>query len=166
MPGFLASVFVDRGEDLGTVVLCNGTSGLDGALVNDLHSTVREAEPALGTAWSPATSVDPEALALVGPWYWGTSSYSLRLRADGLLDLLGLMGAGRASRFRARGDGTWVGLDGYHAGEVLRPVVIDDAVVALDLGSFVFSRTPYDPAAPQPGGVHPAGWGPHQAAGT
>jgi MoxR-like ATPase/CubicO group peptidase (beta-lactamase class C family) len=29
MPGFLASVFVDRDEDLGTVVLCNATSGLD-----------------------------------------------------------------------------------------------------------------------------------------
>ncbi|CAN5251080.1 serine hydrolase domain-containing protein [soil metagenome] len=166
MPGFLASVFVDRGEDLGTFVLCNGTSGLDGALVSDLHSTVRESDPALGTAWSPATSVDPEALALVGPWYWGTSSYSLRLRADGQLDLLGLMGAGRASRFRALGDGSWVGLDGYHAGEVLRPVLTDGAAVALDLGSFVFSRTPYDPAAPQPGGVHPDGWGPHQAAGT
>ena len=166
MPGFLASVFVDRGEDLGTVVLCNGTSGLDGTLVTDLQSTVREAEPTLGAAWSPATSVDADALALVGPWYWGTSAYAVRLRADGLLDLLGLMGAGRASRFRARGDRSWVGLDGYHAGEVLRPVVAGGTVVALDLGSFVFSRTPYDPAAPQPGGVHPDGWGPHQAAGT
>ncbi len=166
MPGFLASVFVDRGEDLGTVVLCNGTSGLDGTLVSDLQSIVREAEPAIGATWSPAASVDQDALALVGPWYWGTSAYALRLRADGLLDLLGLMGAGRASRFRSLGDGTWVGLDGYHAGEVLRPVATDGAVVALDLGSFVFSRTPYDPAAPQPGGVHPDGWGPHQAAGT
>ncbi len=166
MPGFLASVFVDRGEDLGTVVLCNATSGLDATLVTDLHTAVREAEPSLGAAWSAATSVDADTLALVGPWYWGTSAYAVRLRADGLLDLLGLMGAGRASRFRACGDGTWVGLDGYHAGEVLRPVVTDRVVVALDLGSFVFSRTPYDPAAPHPGGVHPDGWGPHQTAGT
>ena len=94
------------------------------------------------------------------------SAYGVRLRADGLLDLLGLMGAGRASRFRSRGDGTWVGLDGYHAGEVLRPVHDGGRLVALDLGTFVFSRTPYDPQAPQPGGVHPDGWGPHQAAGA
>lgn len=164
MPGFLASVFVDRAQDLGTVVLCNATSGLDGALLTDLHTVVREAEPALGAVWS-AGPADPEALSLAGVWYWGTYSYGLRLRADGMLELIGLLGAGRASRFRSAGDGSWVGLDGYHAGEVLRPVLADGAVVALDLGTFVFSRTPYDAAAPQPGGVDPRGWGAHQGEG-
>ena len=165
MPGFLASVFVDRAEDLGTVVLCNATSGLDGTLLADLHSTVRGAEPAIGSTWSPG-SLDPQAFSLVGVWYWGTYAYGLRLRSDGLLELIGLLGAGRASRFRTQGDGSWVGLDGYHAGEVLRAVTSDDgSVVALDLGSFVFSRTPYDAAAPQPGGVDPRGWGAHQGEG-
>ncbi len=164
MPGFLASVFVDRSQDLGTVVLCNATSGLDGALLTDLHAVVREAEPALGPVWR-AGAADPEALSLVGVWYWGTYSYGLRLRADGMLELIGLLGAGRASRFRSVGDGSWVGLDGYHAGEVLRPVHADGPVVALDLGTFVFSRTPYDAAAPQPGGVDPRGWGAHQGEG-
>lgn len=164
MPGFLASVFVDRSQDLGTVVLCNATSGLDGALLTDLHAVVREAEPALGPVWR-AGAADPEALSLVGVWYWGTYSYGLRLRADGMLELIGLLGAGRASRFRSVGDGSWVGLDGYHAGEVLRPVHADGSVVALDLGTFVFSRTPYDAAAPQPGGVDPRGWGAHQGEG-
>ncbi len=166
MPGFLASVFVEREQDLGTVVLCNATSGLDGTLVGDLHALVREAEPVVGGTWS-AGAVDETAMELIGTWYWGTYSYGLRLRADGLLDLLGLLGAGRASRFRAVGDGSWVGLDGYHAGEVLTPVRDGKGrLVALDLGTFVFSRSPYDPAAPQPGGVHPDGWGPHQAAGA
>lgn len=161
MPGFLAGVLVDREHSLGGVVLANGTAGLDGRLLRDLVATVREAEPAPGSAWSPATSVDEAALALVGTWYWGPYAYGLRLRADGLLDLSGLAGAGRASRFRDRGNGSWLGLDGYHAGEVLRVVRSDDgSVVALDLGSFVFSRTPYDPAAPQPGGVHEQGWRP------
>ena len=165
MPGFLASVFVDREQDLGTVVLCNATSGLDGTLVADLHAVVRESEPALGSVWAPA-SLDPQAFRLVGHWYWGTYAYGMRLRADGLLELTGLLGAGRSSRFRSRDDGTWVGLDGYHAGEVLRPVPAEDgSVVALDLGTFVFSRTPYDPAAPHPGGVHPDGWGAHQGEG-
>ena len=158
MPGFLASVFVDRGEDLGTVVLCNATSGLDGTLTTDLREVVRSAEPFVGGEWAPAPSVEDATMALVGTWYWGTYSYGLRLRGDGLLELLGLLGAGRASRFRSRGDGTWVGLDGYHAGEVLRPVRDGEDVVALDLGTFVYSRTPYDPAAPQPGGVDPDGW--------
>ena len=158
MPGFLASVFVDRGEDLGTVVLCNATSGLDGALVADLHELVRTAEPHVEEPWRPAPDVDETALELCGTWYWGTYSYGMRLRADGLLDLLGLLGAGRASRFRSRGDGTFVGLDGYHAGEVLRVVRDGGQVVALDVGTFVYSRTPYDPAAPQPGGVDEAGW--------
>ncbi len=166
MPGFLASVFVDRGQDLGTVVLCNATSGLDGTLLADLHTIVRDAEPRIGPVWV-AGIPDAEAFSLVGVWYWGTYAYGLRLRADGLLELVGLLGAGRASRLRAVGDGSWVGLDGYHAGEVLRPVRSGEGeAVALDLGTFVFSRTPYDPAAPHPGGVHPAGWGPHQAAGT
>ena len=158
MPGFLASVFVDADEDLGTVVLCNATSGLDGTLVGDLQSLVRTAEPRVVAPWTPLADVDAELLELVGTWYWGTYSYGLRLRSDGLLDLLGLLGSGRASRFRSRGDGTWVGLDGYHAGEVLRPVREGGRTVALDLGSFVFSREAYDPAAPQPGGVAEGGW--------
>jgi hypothetical protein len=78
----------------------------------------------------------------------------LRALPGGLLHLGPLPGrTGRASRFAPRGDGTWRGLDGYHAGETLR--LADDH---LDLGSFVFTRTPYDPAAPVPGGVDPRGW--------
>ena len=160
MPGFLASVFVDRDQGLGTVVLCNATSGLDATLVTDLHQTVRTAEPRVVAPWSPSSRLDDDLMALVGVWFWGTSAYGLRLHADGLLAMSGLVGAGRASRFRPRGDGTFVGLDGYHAGEVMRVVREDGRVVALDLGSFVFSRTAYDPDAPQPGGVHPDGWRP------
>ena len=161
MPGFLAGVLVDRAAGVGGVALANATAGLDGLLVVDLLKTVRELEPAPGRAWEPLHDADPEALALVGAWYWGPYGYGLRLAADGMLHLSGIGQPGRASRFRARGDGTYVGLEGYHAGEVLR-VVRDDAgePVALDLGSFVFSRSPYDPAAPQPGGVDPAGWRP------
>jgi CubicO group peptidase (beta-lactamase class C family) len=158
MPGFLASVFVDREEDLGTVMLCNATSGLDNAVTGDLHELVRTAEPHVGEPWRPLTDVDPALLELVGSWYWGTSSYGLRLRSDGVLELVGLLGTGRGSRFRPRGDGTFVGLDGYHVGEVLTVVREGGRVVALDVGTFVYSRTPYDPAAPQPGGVDDAGW--------
>lgn len=50
-------------------------------------------------------------------------------------------------------------LDGYHTGEPLRVVRGPGGAPAhLDLGSFVFTRGPYDPAGPVPGGVDPAGW--------
>ncbi|HWH30160.1 MAG TPA: serine hydrolase, partial [Mycobacteriales bacterium] len=144
MPGFLAGVLVDRTAGVGGVALANGTAGLDGLLVVDLLTTLRDLEPAAGPAWAPLQAADPQELALVGTWYWGPYGYGLRLAADGLLHLGGIGAPGRASRFRSRGDGTYLGLEGYHAGEVLR-VVRDDAgePVALDLGSFVFSRTPY-----------------------
>ena len=53
MPGFLASVFVDRSQDLGTVVLANATSGLDATLVGDLHEIVGTAEPVVAEPWTP-----------------------------------------------------------------------------------------------------------------
>lgn len=159
MPGFLASVLVDRGEQFATVTLANATSGLDGTMVGDLHQVMRAQEPFIGPAWTPLETVDPQLHELVGLWHWGTYAYGLRLSADGLLHLLPLLGAGRGTRFRPVRDGVLVGLDGYHAGEVLRVIRDGDgAVVALDLGSFIYSRTPYDPAAPHPGGVDPAGW--------
>lgn len=159
MPGFLAGVLVDRASPLGAVALANGTAGLDGALLPDLLATVRELEPAPGPVWRPVELVDAGVLALVGTWYWGPYAYGVRLGHDGLLHMTGLAGAGRATRFRPRDDGTWLGLDGYHAGEVMRVVRDGSSTpVALDLGSFVFSRAPYDRAAPQPGGIDDAGW--------
>ena len=159
MPGFIAGVFVDSAEQTGGLVMTNATSGLAAGAVPAMLDLVRQAEPRIVDAWRPLDAVDAVDLALTGTWYWGVSPYALRLSADGLLNLIGLQGAGRQSRFRRTGDG-WLGLDGYHAGETLRPVLEGDAVVALDLGSFIYSRTPYDPSAPIPGGVDPAGWQP------
>jgi hypothetical protein len=159
MPGFLAGVFVDPDEQTGAVVLTNATSGLSPVALQGLLDIVRRTEPHVVDPWRPMRTVDAQAMALTGTWYWGTTAYAMRLASDGLLHLIGLQGAGRESRFRKTDDG-WLGLDGYHAGERLRPVLRDNVVVALDLGSFVFSRTPYDDAAPIPGGVDPAGWQP------
>ena len=151
MPGFLAGVFVDREEGTGGVSLANTTSGLD-ALVPGLLADLRAAEPRVVEAWRPASA--PVPLEQLGIWYWGPAPCLLRAVAGGLLHLGPLPGrAGRASRFRGRDDGTWVGLDGYYAGEVLR--IAPDH---LDLGTFVFTREPYDPAAPVPGGVDERGW--------
>ena len=159
MPGFLAGVFVDPDEQTGAVVLTNATSGLSPGALPGLLDIVRKIEPHVVEPWRPLTTVDQDALALTGTWYWGTTAYGLRLASDERLHLIGLQGAGRESRFRKTAEG-WVGLDGYHAGETLRPVTRGGVVVALDLGSFVYSRSPYDGDAPIPGGVDPTGWQP------
>jgi hypothetical protein len=159
MPGFLAGVFVDPDEQTGALVLTNATSGLSPGALPGLLDIMRRTEPHVVASWHPLQTVDPAAMALIGTWYWGTTAYGLRLASDGLLHLLGLQGAGRESRFRQTESG-WLGLDGYHAGETLRPVLRDGEIIALDLGSFVFTRIPYDGTAPIPGGVDPAGWQP------
>jgi CubicO group peptidase (beta-lactamase class C family) len=151
MPGFLAGVFVDREEMTGAVSLMNTTAGVD-PLMFGLLADLRNAEPRIVDAWAPSPS--PVELDRLGVWFWGPSPLLLRSVAGGLLHLGPLLGrTGRASRFAPLEDGTWRGLDGYYAGEILR--IAEDH---LDLGTFIFTRTPYDPEAPVPGGVDERGW--------
>ncbi|MEV5352288.1 serine hydrolase domain-containing protein [Streptomyces sp. NPDC052693] len=160
LPGFLANVSISVADDVAAVVLANCTSGPSvSAVAADLVRIVAEAEPRIPAAWRPMREVEPAALELAGPWYWGTHPFALRLTADGLASLEPLSGNGRRSRFRPNGDGTWTGLEGYYAGELLKAVRRPDGSVShLDLGSFVFTRQPYDETAPVPGGVDPEGW--------
>ncbi|MFI2427717.1 serine hydrolase domain-containing protein [Streptomyces sp. NPDC018955] len=160
LPGFLACLTISVTDDVGAVVLANCTSGpAPFTVAADLVRIVAEAEPRVPAPWRPLREVNPAALELVGQWYWGTSAFALRLSADGLVSLEPLSGNGRRSRFRPAGDGTWVGLEGYYAGELLKPVRRSDGTLShLDLGSFVFTRQPYDEGAPVPGGVDPEGW--------
>ncbi|CQR63089.1 serine hydrolase domain-containing protein [Streptomyces leeuwenhoekii] len=160
LPGYLANLTISVEDDVAAVVLANCTSGPPLALVGaDLVRIVAEAEPRIPEPWRPMPDVDASVLDLAGPWYWGTHAFALRLAADGGVSLESLTGYGRRSRFRANGDGTWTGLEGYYAGETLRAVRRPDGSVShLDLGSFVFTRRPYEESAPVPGGVDPAGW--------
>ncbi|MGC5005682.1 serine hydrolase domain-containing protein [Streptomyces sp. NBC_00353] len=160
LPGFLAALWLSTEDDVAAVVLTNTTSGLFvGEVAADLVGIVAEAEPRIPEPWRPLTEVDAELLALTGPWYWGTRPNILQLTADGGLTLQPLRGSGRGARFVAQPDGSWIGLDGYYAGETLRVVRAGDGSVShLDLGSFVFTREPYDPASAVPGGVDAEGW--------
>ncbi|WP_030780105.1 serine hydrolase domain-containing protein [Streptomyces sp. NRRL S-920] len=160
LPGFLAGLWVSEREGVAAVALANCTSGPPiVALAADLVKIVAEAEPRIPEPWRPLAEIDAKVLELTGPWYWGTQVLALRLSADGGVELGPLAGAGRAARFRANGDGTWTGLDGYYAGEPLRAVRRTDGSVShLDVGSFVLTRRPYDEDAPVPGGVDPQGW--------
>ncbi|MGW6520691.1 serine hydrolase domain-containing protein [Streptomyces sp. NPDC054962] len=160
VPGFLATLTIGVADDVAAVVLANCTSGvLTSQVAADLVRIVAEAEPRIPEPWRPLREVDPAVLDLAGQWYWGTSPFALRVTADGLVSLGPVSGAGRRSRFRPNGDGTWTGLEGYYAGELLRAVRRPDGSVDhLDLGSFVFTRQPYDERAAVPGGIDPEGW--------
>ncbi|MFD0056678.1 serine hydrolase domain-containing protein [Streptomyces sp. NPDC127168] len=160
LPGFLANLTIAVEDDVATVVLTNCTSGpLLGGVGADLVRIVAEAEPRIPEPWRPLPQADASVLELAGQWYWGTHAFALRLISDGGVSLEPLSGQGRRSRFRANGDGTWTGLEGYYAGELLEAVRRPDGSVShLDLGSFVFTRQPYDAGSPVPGGVDPEGW--------
>ncbi|MGW3289564.1 serine hydrolase domain-containing protein [Streptomyces sp. NPDC001002] len=160
LPGFLANLSISVKDDVAAVVLANCTSGPLLATVGaDLVRIVAEAEPRIPAPWRPLPEVDASVLELAGPWYWGTHAFALRLTAAGGVSLEPLSGSGRRSRFRANADGTWTGLEGYYAGELLKAVRRPDGTVShLDLGSFVFTRQPYDKGASVPGGVDPEGW--------
>ncbi|WP_428934981.1 serine hydrolase domain-containing protein [Streptomyces sp. ACT015] len=160
LPGFLANLSIDVDGGLAAVVLANCTSGPPLATLGaDLVRIVAEAEPRVPAPWRPLPEVDSSVLELAGPWYWGTHPFALRLTADGTVSLGPLTGGGRRSRFRPNGDGTWTGLEGYYAGELLKAVRRPDGTVDhLDLGSFVFTRQPYEEGASVPGGVDPDGW--------
>ncbi|MFB6548917.1 serine hydrolase domain-containing protein [Streptomyces sp. NPDC056405] len=160
LPGFLANLTISVEDDVAAVVLTNCTSGpLLAGVGADLVRIVAEAEPRIPEPWRPLPEVDTSVLELTGQWYWGTHAFALRLTTDGGVSLEPLSGNGRRSRFRANADGTWTGLEGYYAGELLRAVRRPDGTVShLDLGSFVFTRQPYDEGSPVPGGVDPEGW--------
>ncbi|MCF3178390.1 beta-lactamase family protein [Streptomyces polychromogenes] len=160
LPGFVAGLWLSEADDVAAVVLSNCTSGLPASgVATDLLGIVADAEPRFPTPWRPFAEADRVPLELCGVWYWGTAPHGLRLKSDGSLELGPVGVTGRSARFRAGSDGTWTGLTGYYAGETLRAVRREDGSVShLDLASFVFTREPYDPEAPVPGGVDPQGW--------
>ena len=151
MPGFLAAAFVDRRTKVGAVVLANATAGLNvAALAGDLVTTVLEREPHSPTEWVPTPDVG-DVGALLGPWHWGNTPFTLSLR-DGLL-LLDTPAREQPTRFRRAGADTFVGLDGYFTGETMQVVRRPDGALShLDVATFVLTRIPYDPQAPIPGG--------------
>jgi CubicO group peptidase (beta-lactamase class C family) len=160
MPGFLAAVWAHPEDNAGAVVLANTTSGTAiPSVAADLVDILAKHEPRPPAEWLPMTDVDPDVLALAGPWYWGPTALALRLQAGNWLELVPLNQPGRRSRFRPEHDGTWTGMDGYYEAETLRVVRRGDGTIShVDLNTFVLTRTPYDPDAAVPGGVDPAGW--------
>jgi D-alanyl-D-alanine carboxypeptidase len=155
MPGFQAALSVDRPRRAGVAVLANSTTGLRPEVVAPrLLEVLEECEPTIGPAWRPVDSVPPEVEELLGVWHWGNSPQLLTWDGS-VVRLEQLRGGGRTSEFR-HVDGVLVGTSGYHHGEPLEVVRRPDGTVGhLVVSTFVLTRTPYDPAAPIPGGIPP-----------
>jgi CubicO group peptidase (beta-lactamase class C family) len=160
MPGFLAALWVSPADGLGAVALSNTTAWpVIAEIAADLIEIVASSEPRLPPRWKPQAGIGQELLALTGLWYWGPRATVLRVLSPETLELSPASGHGRGSRFRASGDGTWTGLDGYYTGETLRLVPAADGVAEyLDLGTFVFTREPYGPGSPVAARPHEDGW--------
>jgi CubicO group peptidase (beta-lactamase class C family) len=151
MPGFLAACLVDRRRRTGSVLLCNATTGLwPGTLARDLLEELERQEPTLPAPWHPTTHV-PEVLdGVLGVWHWGNTPHVVGLDGG---DLVMSRNDVVIHRFALRDD-VLVGTEGYHAGETLHVVRRDDGSVGhLECATFIYTRTPYDPEAPIPGGV-------------
>lgn len=151
MPGFLATVLVDRKRRTGGVVLANATAGYSpAAIVIELLEELECWEPALPEPWRPSAGVPPELAGVPGVWHWGNTPFVFAMEGTRLTARRNGMAA---YSFEVR-DGRVVGVTGYHAGEELKIVRRPDGSIShLDIATFIYTRTPYDPEAPIPGGL-------------
>ncbi|HET7350302.1 MAG TPA: serine hydrolase domain-containing protein [Marmoricola sp.] len=152
MPGFVASLFVDPDTGDGTVAAANATTGLD---TGGIPQMLLSDDPVAPTApWRPTSDVPEPARDLLGLWFWGNTATELRWSND-RLELRSLVRPEGVNRFELSGPRI-VGTEGYHRGEELHVVRNGDASIShLEVATFVYTKTPYDPAVPIPGG-HPA----------
>ena len=145
MPGFQASLFVDRRRRAGAVVVANATTGLrTDAIAPELLDVLEACEPAAGAPWEPATSVPPEAVDVVGLWHWGNSPKVLTW--DGSVLRMADAATGERPEVFRLVAGEWRGVAGYHHGEHLQVVRrADGSVDHLVCSTFVLTREPYGP---------------------
>jgi len=152
MPGFLASLFTDPSTGDGFVVLTNATTGFDA----DTHplGLLSDGPVATSVPWVPTDRVPSGAAELPGLWFWGNTAFEARWH-NGFLELHDVALHLRAEVFELGDEGRLVGVEGYHRGEALHVVRrADGSLSHLVCATFVYTRVPYDPEAPIPGG-HP-----------
>lgn len=152
MPGYLAHLAVHRPSRTGVVLFANAYT-ISGAGIGGLSlkilGAVLDSEPECpAPAWQPGAAPPADAAPLCGRWWWMGREYEMAW--DGEHDGLVLTYLGAPARepwrFTAEGADRWRGRSGMNDGEVL--LVRRDssgAVVALDIATFIFTRTPNGP---------------------
>ncbi|MDG4796780.1 serine hydrolase domain-containing protein [Micromonospora sp. WMMD1082] len=148
MPGYVAALAVHRRSRTGIVGFANSygfRTGSLGALGHRVLTRVLDAEPAPAHPWRPVDTPPPADLApLTGRWWWMGTPLDLSWDRD-TGELVGTVRGDRISRYAPAGTDRWRGVSGIENGEVL--TVSRDAAghpVALDIATFVFTRTPDD----------------------
>ena len=156
MPGFLATCFVDRHRRQGVVAFGNATTGLPaGVLAGGCSAILESSEPTVPPAWRPVAEVPPEIEEVLGVWHWGYTPYvfaaensrdgvQLVVRKDGVLlyRFASQRGPPRRRRRLPPRRGAARRTPPGRLGQPPR------------LRTFIYTRTPYDPDVPVPGG-HP-----------
>jgi CubicO group peptidase (beta-lactamase class C family) len=152
MPGFVAACLVDPARRTGGVVLANATTGGSPVqLAITLLEELERSESTVSTPWVPSDPAPAELADALGVWHWGNTPFVFRMEGA---ELVARRDGNEMYRFEVVG-GRVVGTAGYHAGEELHVVRRPDGSVShLDIATFIYTRTPYDPDAPVPGG-HP-----------
>ncbi len=155
MPGFMASLHVDPDSGIGAVVLTNATAGIaPQELAVSLIDGDPDADDLRPAPWRPTRALPDDVVGVPGVWFWGNTAYEVRWHNEGLELRLLARGGVLKERFELR-DGVLVGVLGYHRGERLDVVRrADGSIRNLECATFVYTRTPYDPDVPIPGG-HP-----------
>lgn len=152
MPGFCCGALIDVDSGTGAVVLTNGAYGL-GRATGDLLDLVLDLEPAPAPEWLPTAAPVPDAVReILGTWHWGHAP-SVASWDGERLHVLPASGPGREMTFLPQPDGSWLGASGYLTGETLRVHRGRGGVSHIECATFIWTRMPYDPQAPIPGGV-------------
>ncbi|MFC4144663.1 serine hydrolase domain-containing protein [Micromonospora mangrovi] len=145
MPGYLAGLVVHRPTRTAVVDFAN-SYGLRGGhhivgLARQVLTVVLEAEPTAPRPWVPAGVPSAELAELTGRWWWMGIEYELRPDPSG--DLWAGPVGQPVLRFTRVDRDRWLGRSGSQHGETLT-VLRDEAgqPVALDIATFVFTRTP------------------------
>ncbi len=154
MPGFLAGLFVDRVRRTAAVCLANGTAGMrTEGLPVDLLEELERSEPTVVRAWTPTETVPAPVSEVLGLWHWGNTAQAFSYDGEEVV-VTSLQTGAVSGRFRPVAEGRFVGTAGYHHGETLHVVRdADGGVSHLVCATFVYTRVPYDPNAPIPGGA-------------
>jgi CubicO group peptidase (beta-lactamase class C family) len=145
MPGYLAGLAVHRPTRTAVVDFAN-SYGLRGGhhivgLARQVLTLVLDAEPTAPRPWVPADAPPAELAELTGRWWWMGTEYEMRPDPSG--DLWAGPVGRPVLRFTRVDRDRWLGRTGSQHGEILT-VLRDEAghPVALDIATFVFTRTP------------------------
>lgn len=160
MPGHWAMLVVDRETKDAVVGFANATyQGIRPGFFDEMLSLFGTEPLRPKGSFAPARGgVLGQTLELSGTWYWGPVEHSISVSNGGGLELRAVP-EGRDCSFSPDGSGSYVGQNGYFHGELLVPCRGDDGSLShLEIASYVFTRRPYDGAAPIPGGLDAKGW--------